>query len=59
MVSLPLMIVPEVSRKRRWVVSGVAKQQTVEHLAVTMLNHELRLFPAKWYPRLREYEKAP
>jgi len=32
--------------------------QTVEHLAVTMLNHELRPFLSKWHPRLREYEKA-
>jgi len=32
--------------------------QTVEHLAVTMLNHELRPFLSKWHPRLREFEKA-
>lgn len=32
--------------------------QTVEHLAVTMLNLELRPFLAKWHPRLREYEKT-
>ena len=36
----------------------VSGGQTVEHLAVTMLNHELRPFLAKWHPRLREYEKA-
>jgi hypothetical protein len=36
----------------------VSGAQTVEHLAVTMLNHELRPFLAKWHPRLREYEKA-
>jgi hypothetical protein len=32
--------------------------QTVEHLAVTMLNHELRPFLSKWHPRLREFENA-
>lgn len=32
--------------------------QTVEHLAVTMLNHELRPFLSKWHPRLREFEGA-
>jgi hypothetical protein len=32
--------------------------QTVEHLAVTMLNHELRPFLSKWHPRLREFEKT-
>ena len=31
---------------------------TVEYLAVTMLNRELRPFLSKWHPRLREYEKA-
>jgi hypothetical protein len=31
---------------------------TVEYLAVTMLNLELRPFLSKWHPRLREYEKA-
>jgi hypothetical protein len=36
----------------------VSGAQTVEYLAVTMLNHELRPFLAKWHPRLREYEKA-
>jgi hypothetical protein len=36
----------------------VSGGQTVEHLAVTMLNHELRPFLAKWHPRLREFEKA-
>jgi len=36
----------------------VSGGQTVEHLAVTMLNHELRPFLAKWHPQLREYEKA-
>jgi hypothetical protein len=31
--------------------------QTVEHLAITMLNLELRPFLSKWHPRLREFEK--
>ncbi|WP_083958225.1 hypothetical protein [Herbidospora mongoliensis] len=31
--------------------------QTVEHFAITMLNHELRPFLSKWHPRLREFEK--
>ena len=31
----------------------VSGGQTVEHLAVTMLNHELRPFLSKWHPRLR------
>jgi hypothetical protein len=33
-------------------------RQTVEHLAVTMLNHQLRPFLSKWHPRLREFEEA-
>jgi len=32
--------------------------QTVEHLAITMLNHELRPFLSKWHPLLREFEKT-
>ena len=36
----------------------VSGSQTVEHLAVTMLNHELRPFLSKWHPRLREFETA-
>jgi hypothetical protein len=36
----------------------VPGSQTVEYLAVTMLNHELRPFLSKWHPRLREFEKA-
>lgn len=36
----------------------VSGGQTVEHLAVTMLNHELRPFLSKWHPRLREFEKT-
>lgn len=36
----------------------VSGGQAVEHLAVTMLNHELRPFLSKWHPRLREFEKA-
>lgn len=36
----------------------VSGGQTVEHLAVTMLNHELRPFLAKWHPRLSEFENS-
>jgi hypothetical protein len=32
--------------------------QTVEHLAITMLNNELRPFLSKWHARLREFENA-
>lgn len=32
--------------------------QTVEHLAITMLNRHLRPFLSKWHPRLREFETA-
>jgi hypothetical protein len=32
--------------------------QTVEHLAITMLNHELRPFLTKWHPRLHSFELA-
>jgi hypothetical protein len=32
--------------------------QTVEYLAITLLNNELRPFLARWHPRLREYEQA-
>lgn len=32
--------------------------QSVEYLAVTMLNNELRPFLSKWHPRLREFERA-
>jgi hypothetical protein len=31
---------------------------TVEHLAITMLNQELRPFLSKWHPRLRTFEQA-
>lgn len=31
---------------------------TVEYLAVTMLNRELRPFLSNWHPRLREYEQG-
>jgi hypothetical protein len=31
--------------------------QTVEHLAVTMLNWELRPFLSLWHPRLRQFEQ--
>jgi hypothetical protein len=37
------------------VISG---EPTVEYLAVTMLNRELRPFLSKWHPRLREYETS-
>ena len=36
----------------------VSGSPTVEYLAVTMLNHELRPFLSKWHPRLRVYEQA-
>jgi len=36
----------------------VSGSPTVEYLAVTMLNRQLRPFQSKWHPRLREYEKA-
>ncbi len=36
----------------------VSGSPTVEYLAVTMLNRQLRPFLSKWHPRLREYEKA-
>lgn len=36
----------------------VPGEPTVEYLAVTMLNHELRPFLSKWHPRLHEYEKS-
>ncbi|MEU8402718.1 hypothetical protein AB0C28_46675 [Nonomuraea sp. NPDC048892] len=32
--------------------------QTVEHLAITMLNRELRPLLSTWHPRLREFEQA-
>lgn len=32
--------------------------QTVEHLAITMLNQELRPFLSKWHPRLRQFEQT-
>lgn len=37
---------------------SVAGNQTVEYLAVTMLNWELRPMLSKWHPRLREFEQA-
>ena len=36
----------------------VSGRQTVEHLAVTMLNHQLRPFLSKWHPRLGQFEKT-
>jgi len=36
----------------------VSGEPTVEYLAVTMLNRELRPFLSRWHPRLREYEKS-
>jgi hypothetical protein len=35
----------------------VSGRQTVEHLAITMLNHQLRPFLSKWHPQLREFER--
>lgn len=32
--------------------------QTVEHMAVTMLNWELRPLLSKWHPRLRQFEQT-
>ncbi|MFD9098322.1 hypothetical protein [Streptomyces collinus] len=37
---------------------AVTGGQTVEYLAVTMLNRELRPFLSSWHPRLRAYEVA-
>lgn len=37
---------------------AVPGRKTVEHLAIAMLNRELRPFLAKWHPRLREFESA-
>ncbi|MGY0007549.1 hypothetical protein [Micromonospora sp. I033] len=31
---------------------------TVEHLAIAMLNNELRPFLSKWHPRLRQWERS-
>jgi len=36
----------------------VSGKPTVEYLAVTMLNRELRPFLSEWHPRLRAYEQA-
>jgi hypothetical protein len=36
----------------------VSGQQTVEYLAVTMLNIHLRPFLSKWHPRLRDFEAS-
>ncbi|MDI3404099.1 hypothetical protein [Streptomyces cavernicola] len=36
----------------------VPGEQTVEYLAITMLNRELRPFLSQWHPRLREFERA-
>ncbi|WP_395359643.1 hypothetical protein ACHGLA_06145 [Streptomyces sp. YH02] len=36
----------------------VPSGQTVEYLAITMLNRELRPFLSKWHPRLSEFEAA-
>jgi hypothetical protein len=36
----------------------VSGSPTVEHLAVTMLNQQLRPFLSKWHPRLREFENS-
>jgi hypothetical protein len=39
-------------------VPASSNDQTVEYLAVTMLNRQLRPFLSKWHPRLSEYEKT-
>ncbi|MFJ9847400.1 hypothetical protein ACIRYZ_44675 [Kitasatospora sp. NPDC101155] len=36
--------------------AAVPGGQTVEYLAITMLNRELRPFLSQWHPRLREFE---
>ena len=36
----------------------VSGRPTVEHLAVTMLNQQLRPFLSKWHPRLGQFEKT-
>ena len=38
--------------------AGVGTTQTVEHLAVGMLNVQMRPFMAKWHARLSEWENA-
>lgn len=38
--------------------SGLTGRQTVEHLAVGMLNVQIRPFLTKWHTRLGEWEKA-
>jgi hypothetical protein len=38
--------------------SRADRTQTVEHLAIAMLNKQLRPFMAKWHPRLLEWEQA-
>lgn len=38
--------------------AGTAGTQTVEHLAVGMLNVQIRPFLTKWHGRLRDWEKA-
>ncbi|GAB7040394.1 hypothetical protein JCM9533A_42440 [Catenuloplanes niger JCM 9533] len=37
--------------------AGVAGTQTVEHLAIGMLNHQMRPFMAKWHGELSEWEQ--
>ncbi|MFD4689138.1 hypothetical protein [Streptomyces sp. NPDC058463] len=38
--------------------AAVPGGQTVEYLAITMLNRALRPFLSQWHPRLREFEEA-
>lgn len=38
--------------------TGTLGGHTVEQLAITMLNHELRPFLSAWHPRLHAYEQA-
>ncbi|MFG3041481.1 hypothetical protein ACGFYZ_31715 [Streptomyces sp. NPDC048330] len=38
--------------------ASVPSGQSVEYLAITMLNRELRPFLSSWHPRLRDFEQA-
>ncbi|MFJ9109909.1 hypothetical protein [Streptomyces sp. NPDC102283] len=38
--------------------ASVPSGQTVEYLAITMLNQALRPFLSQWHPRLQEFERA-
>jgi hypothetical protein len=47
----------EILRATRPTVPGKSQGITVEYLAVTMLNRELRPFLSTWHPRLRDFEE--